>query len=71
MNHVDWTTSDWLAIVRSEYLEMPGLRLTRCQARRMWGLDDSTCGAILNELVMVGFLRISDDGSYTRTRFDR
>ena len=26
--------------VRSEYLEMPGLRLTRRQAQRLWGLDD-------------------------------
>src|SRR5688572_20900769 len=27
----------------SEYLEMPGLRLTRRQAQRLWGLDEETC----------------------------
>ena len=26
-----------------EYLEMPGLQLTRPQAQRQWGLDDHTC----------------------------
>ena len=29
--------------IRAEYLEMPGLRLTTVQARRLWGRDDVTC----------------------------
>ena len=28
--------------VRGEFLEMPGLRLTRAQAQRLWGLDEET-----------------------------
>ncbi len=31
--------------VRAEYLEMPGLKLTAPQARRLWGLDCATCDA--------------------------
>src|SRR5262245_25358211 len=30
---------DVLRRVQGEYLEMPGLRLTEAQARRLWGLD--------------------------------
>jgi len=27
----------------AEYVEMPGLRLSRKQAQRLWGLDDNGC----------------------------
>ena len=64
MNHADMTAIDWLRIVRGEYVEMPGLRLTRSQFRRLWGFDDRTCGAILNALVQEEFLRLSADGRY-------
>jgi len=37
--------------VRAEYLEMPGLKLTAPQARRLWGLDCATCDAALAALV--------------------
>jgi hypothetical protein len=36
-----------LARVQSEYVEMPGLKLTESQARRVWGLDGNTCSAVL------------------------
>ena len=49
-----------------EYLEMPGLRLTRKQAQRLWGLDEDSCTAILECLVELKFLRRSDGGSYSR-----
>ena len=29
--------------VRSEFIEMPGLRLTLPQAARLWGLDPPAC----------------------------
>jgi hypothetical protein len=58
------TAIDWFRIARSEYLEMPGLRLTAAQARRLWGLDDRTCTTILNALVNDNFLRLTPDGSY-------
>lgn len=30
---------DWLNIVRAEYLEIPGLNLTKAQMQRLWGFD--------------------------------
>ena len=47
-----------LEIVRGEYLEMPGLRLTRQQARRLWALDADTCDALLATLEGSKFLRL-------------
>jgi len=53
-----------LEIVRGEFLEMPGLRLTRQQARRLWGLDVDTCDAVLSTLEGAGFLRRTREGKY-------
>ena len=55
-----------LARVQSEYLEIPGLKLTEAQARRLWGLDRNTCSAVLSTLIMRGFLKRSANGSYLR-----
>ena len=66
MNKADATAMDWLRIVRSEYLEMPGLQLTRSQASRLWGLETLSCAAILNTLVKEDFLRVTSDGLYAR-----
>jgi hypothetical protein len=57
---------DWLPLVRAEYLEMPGLRLTRQQVRRLWGLDAPTCDTLLQVLIAQGFLRRTRDGAYVR-----
>jgi predicted transcriptional regulator of viral defense system len=55
-----------LGRVQSEYLEMPGLKLTEAQARRLWGLDDNTCGVVLATLIKQGFLKRSANGTYVR-----
>lgn len=52
--------------VNSEFLEMPGLRLTCRQAQRLWGLDERTCAQLLQRLVDVKFLCCSGNGMYTR-----
>ena len=52
--------------IRGEYLEMPGLSLTRQQAQRLWSLDEATCTRILEFFVGTGFLRRSDALSYSR-----
>lgn len=52
--------------VRGEFLEMPGLRLTFQQARRLWGLDDETCGWVLDSLIDRGFLVREHDEQYAR-----
>ena len=53
-----------LDIVRDEYLEMPGLRLTGRQAQRLWSLDTATCDALLDTLERAHFLRRSPRGDY-------
>ena len=55
-----------LSRIRSEFLEMPGLRLSEDQARRMWGLDAASCAALLAALVAANFLFQTRDGAYMR-----
>lgn len=52
--------------VRSEFLEMPGLRLTPAQAARLWALDRQTSERILDGLTMAGFLFRNREGAYLR-----
>ena len=52
--------------VRGEYLEMPGLRLTPEQARRLWRLDELACDAVLGALVDARFLARTRDGAFVR-----
>lgn len=61
------TVSDLiLQRVCGEFLEMPGLRLTRQQAQRLWGLDEQTCVTLLDYLVEARFLFRLSSGAYTR-----
>jgi hypothetical protein len=52
--------------VREEFHEMPGLRLTPAQATRLWGLEHTTCRAVIDALVASAFLRWTPTGSITR-----
>jgi hypothetical protein len=52
--------------IYSEYLEMPGLRLTAQQVQRLCGLDANTCLTALQVLVDSGFLRRTPAGQYVR-----
>jgi hypothetical protein len=52
--------------VRGEFLEMPGLRLTPEQARRLWRLDELACDAVLGALVDARFLARTRDGAFVR-----
>jgi hypothetical protein len=52
--------------VRGEFLEMPGLRLTPQQARRLWRLDETACEAVLGALVDAHFLARTRDGAFIR-----
>jgi hypothetical protein len=58
--------SEWILIVRGEYQEVPGLCLTKPQVKRLWGLDESTCDALLDELIQHRFLRRTERGTYAR-----
>ncbi len=52
--------------VRSEFNEMPGLRLTPAQAARLLGLDQPACQRVIDALVGADFLRRAPDGSIMR-----
>ncbi len=60
------TSDDVLRRVQGEFLEMPGLRLTEPQARRLWNLDQDSCAALLRILVDQKFLFKTRDGSFMR-----
>ncbi|HXW07489.1 MAG TPA: hypothetical protein VD833_19795 [Vicinamibacterales bacterium] len=53
-----------LTRIRGEYREMPGLRLTVAQARRLWQLDSATCQTALDTLVAEGFLTRTGEGAF-------
>ncbi len=52
--------------VRAEFMEMPGLKLTLCQAARLWAMDAGTCAAVLSTLVDAHFLIQTRHASFTR-----
>jgi hypothetical protein len=52
--------------VRSEYLEMPGLRLKAEQVQRLCGIERPTCETVLDTLVDAKFLYVKSDGHYLR-----
>ena len=62
----DMTVENWLQLIRAEYREIPGLRLTTIQAQRLWGLDAVLCETLLTALLAGGFLRRTRDAAYIR-----
>jgi hypothetical protein len=55
--------------VREEFLEMPGLRLTPAQAKKLWGLEHDTCRAVIDSLVAGDFLRWTSAGALIRKEY--
>ena len=56
--------TELLVRIRAEYVEMPGLKLTTPQARRLWGLDGATCDTALAALVNAKFLSRTLEGLF-------
>jgi predicted transcriptional regulator len=52
--------------IEREYEEQPGLNLTSAQAERLWGLDKSTCRAVLSALEDAHVLRRTQEGRFVR-----
>jgi hypothetical protein len=50
--------------IRDEYAAMPGLKLTREQVCRLWGVGHETCAAALDALLAEGFLHKTGTGKY-------
>ena len=57
---------EWIQIIRGEFLEIPGLRLTSEQIQRLWGLHRDVCAAVLEDLLHQRFLQLTADGHYVR-----
>jgi hypothetical protein len=53
-------------LIRSEFLEVPGLQLTLEQAQRFWGIDRVACRQVFDSLVETGFLCVRPNGMYRR-----
>jgi hypothetical protein len=60
------SADDVMRRVQAEFLEMPGLRLTDAQARKLWGLDAASCSTLLDALVKLNFLFRTRDGAFMR-----
>jgi hypothetical protein len=58
------TTKD---VIRREYNEMPGMRLTRAQVRRLWNLSLSECDEVVDALIEDGFLVETSTGHLRST----
>ena len=56
--------TDWLRLIQAEYLEMPGLHLTKLQVQRLWGLAPQLCDAVLDALVAAEFLKKTPREAY-------
>jgi len=52
--------------IRREYLEMPEMKLTLPQMRRLLNLQVDACEAALGTLVDTGFLIRRQDGAFVR-----
>ena len=52
---------------RADFVEMPGLRLTLHQARRLWMLDSHQCEAVLDQLVRTRFLTKTNGQLFVRS----
>jgi hypothetical protein len=55
-----------IRIIRSDFKEMPGMRLTRMQFRRLWNLGEAECEVIVQDLLGEQYLAESRDGRLCR-----
>jgi hypothetical protein len=60
------TTYAACARIQTEYIEMPDLKLTVTQVRRLCGLPPDVCAAAVRFLVANGFLRQTPNGELLR-----
>ena len=58
---------DVACLIDAELNEMPGMRLTFAQVKRLWSLSDDDCRTALDYLVSSGRLSQDDDGRFSRS----
>jgi hypothetical protein len=56
----------WCAIVRTDFDELPDMRLSVSRASQLWSTDGDTCRRVFERLVTSGFLVRGADGCYGR-----
>jgi len=66
MTTAQFTLCEILRRIRAEYCESPGMRLTRAQVQRFWGLDAPTCDVVIGQLLDTGFLKRTRADFYVR-----
>jgi hypothetical protein len=59
-----FTTEVLVDRIRAEYAALPGLKLTRDQACRLWAVDDEHCAAAFEILLGEGFLHHTGTGKF-------
>ena len=62
--------ADIARVIDAEFEEMPGMRLTDAQVRRLWNLSMQDAEQVLEHLCRVGGLVRDQTGRYFRQRFD-
>jgi hypothetical protein len=62
------TLDDRIKLVKAEYLELPGLNLTKRQMQRLWSIDSKTCDEIVAALESAHFLTRAPHGTYVLAR---
>ena len=66
MVHGTFADDNLMRRVRSEFREMPGMRLTLDQACRLWSLDRDRCAGVMATLVAGKFLEVDGNGRYRK-----
>lgn len=57
---------EWVRLIQAEYAEMPGLRLSKRQAQRLWNLDERSTEVIFTALEAAQYLRRMPNDIYIR-----
>jgi hypothetical protein len=66
-HHRIMTHHDARLRIQIEFIEMPGLKLSRGQVQRLCGVPHDLCDDALATLVQSGFLRQKQDGRFSAT----
>jgi hypothetical protein len=69
MRDAHFSEREWNQIIRGEFLEIPGLRLTKDQIQQLWGLRADACTRVLEALLSQRFLQLTADGHYVHGPF--
>ena len=60
--------ADIARVIEAEFRDMPGMRLTDAQIRRMWNLSGEVCEKVLDQMCRAGQLMRDETGRYFRVQ---